>query len=90
VVSPDQFRQMGYQVVDMIADYYSGLDGVSVKPQVQVRRSGALSLGLEALPVASGGQRIWPRVAVSAVDLPHFSVLRALHRTTQHSTAQHR
>jgi hypothetical protein len=37
VVSAEQFRSMGYQVVDLIADYYSGLEQVSVKPQVQAR-----------------------------------------------------
>ena len=42
-----QFRRMGYQVVDWIADYYKGLDTrKQVKPTVQVRGTMAASLAL--------------------------------------------
>ena len=37
VVDVDQFRKLGYEVIDMICDYYSGLEQqVPVKSQVQV------------------------------------------------------
>jgi len=35
-----QFRRMGYQVVDMMCDYFNKVEGFPVKPSVSVSRVG--------------------------------------------------